>query len=92
MRAINMLKEKSLKVVQEAKLKYREKQSEKNDEDRKTSAGQSFLDQLSDSRPKGESLSRSNSTGQKVNTNQYEYTESDDNEYFKNLEFTSFTK
>lgn len=85
MRQILQIKEKALKTHQELK-------SQLHDESRKSeqnsNSGQGFLSQISS----GDGLRRSNSTTRPTNTNQYEFTDDDDNEIFKNMEFNSFTK
>lgn len=91
MRQIGMIKDKAMKYHNEMKIKQNNDDSKSNEPSAKT--GQSFLEQLSPSNNNSQ-VSRSNSISRPkvTNTNQYEYVDSEENQIFKNLEFTSFTK
>jgi hypothetical protein len=103
MKSILNIKEKSIKF-QEI-LKQKESALNSDMDGRKTTGtGQSFLDQLNsesnsnsnlsknDNGSGNNALSRAGSISRAKNTNHYEFFDNDDNEFFKNLEFTSFTK
>jgi hypothetical protein len=81
MRQLMMIREKASKAHDDLK----SVKAEENGKEQKSTAGQGFLDQLSEK-------TTTVTTGGRVNSNKYEFTEDDDNEILKNLEFTSFTK
>lgn len=91
MKQIGMIKEKALKYHEEMRTKQNSEDYKNNETSAKT--GQSFLDQLSPNNNTSQ-LARSGSVSRTkpANTTQYEYVDNDENEIFKNLEFTSFTK
>lgn len=91
MRQLNMIKDKAIKYHSEAKTK--QVSDDPKSPESKATTGQSFLDQLSsNSSTSGVSRSDSVNRPKVTNTNQYEYVDSEENEIFKNLEFTSYTK
>lgn len=99
MKSILSIKEKSIKFQEDLKAKQKSStDTNDNEEKKQTGTGQSFLDQLnsepstSTTESSSGGLARSASISRAKNTNHYEFVDSYDNEFFKNLEFNSFTK
>jgi len=101
MRQIGMIKDKAIKYHNEMKIKQNSEENKGSvgggsgsgsGGDSKAATGQSFLDQLSpNNNNNGVSRSNSVSRSKPTTTNQYEYVHSEENQIFKNMEFTSFT-